>query len=294
MIGLIVNICQNEMLSKHHQSKHSMKSLAFMENQGIIIDQNGNINNDVLYTHNNDGMNVHLKRNSFSYDIYSPIIQHESIASLNGKYQVNRIDITLLGANEHPQIQTMQSSELITFTVGIKSQGDCNSKSIRTFSKVIYSEIYPQIDMVWFINANNKVEYNFIVKPGGDPRVINMRYDGTDSITIVDESLYISTPHFRKLEQMPLCYTIHDNKKIHGIYRRSHTNDIAFDIGPYDINDTLGIDPVPSIAWGTYYGGSELDIIKDIAVDTLRNAYMIGETSSINQIATTGSHQSFI
>lgn len=43
--------------------------------------------------------------------------------------------------------------------------------------------------------------------------------------------------------------------------------------------------------WGTYYGGSKLDISSSCAVDENGHVYLAGETHSTNAIATTGAHQ---
>ena len=42
----------------------------FIENKGQIIDQNNNLNPDVKFLFNQAGLNVQLKKNSFSYDAY--------------------------------------------------------------------------------------------------------------------------------------------------------------------------------------------------------------------------------
>jgi hypothetical protein len=44
--------------------------------------------------------------------------------------------------------------------------------------------------------------------------------------------------------------------------------------------------------WGTYYGGSNWDLGRSVAVDGSWNVYLGGWTYSTNAIATTGSHQS--
>ena len=43
--------------------------------------------------------------------------------------------------------------------------------------------------------------------------------------------------------------------------------------------------------WGTYYGGKSLDVIYDMFVDKLGYLYVCGRTSSIENIATIGTHQ---
>jgi len=49
---------------------HSESSTAFIENKGQVIDQNNKPNPDVLYLLNTPGMNVQLRANGWSYDVY--------------------------------------------------------------------------------------------------------------------------------------------------------------------------------------------------------------------------------
>ena len=51
-------------------SQNLNSSLGFIENKGQIIDQNGKINNAVKYLLNTNGLNVQLRQNGFSYDVY--------------------------------------------------------------------------------------------------------------------------------------------------------------------------------------------------------------------------------
>jgi len=43
--------------------------------------------------------------------------------------------------------------------------------------------------------------------------------------------------------------------------------------------------------WGTYYGGSDEEIVTGTAADKYKNIYIVGKTSSDNNIATNGAHQ---
>lgn len=45
------------------------------------------------------------------------------------------------------------------------------------------------------------------------------------------------------------------------------------------------------LEWGTYVGGTSVDVINGITTDTAGNIYVIGNTTSIDGISTTGTHQ---
>jgi hypothetical protein len=45
------------------------------------------------------------------------------------------------------------------------------------FAKVRYKDIYPGIDLIYYGNAEGKLEYDFVVVPGADPGRIEIAYN---------------------------------------------------------------------------------------------------------------------
>jgi hypothetical protein len=58
------------LLSVGLSAQNQSQSVGFKENKGQIIDQKGKPNPAVRYLLNSGGLNVQLKKNGFSYDIY--------------------------------------------------------------------------------------------------------------------------------------------------------------------------------------------------------------------------------
>ena len=67
-------------------SQNKNQSIAFKENNGQITDQKGKPNIAVKYLLNSNGLNVQLKKNGFSYDVYevkkTPIIRSTTAKTL--------------------------------------------------------------------------------------------------------------------------------------------------------------------------------------------------------------------
>lgn len=64
--------------------------------------------------------------------------------------------------------------------------GESNKESlvgISNFGRVVYHEVYSGIDAV-FYQENGRVEYDFRIRPGADPSVIELAYDGVKGIEI--------------------------------------------------------------------------------------------------------------
>ena len=64
---------------------------------------------------------------------------------------------------------------------------------------------------------------------------------------------------------------------------------------PYNagIDDAILVKFLPSgqLLWGTYYGGSDVDLAREIAIDINNNIYVVGQTSSTNNIASPNAQQ---
>ena len=66
--------------------------------------------------------------------------------------------------------------------------------------------------------------------------------------------------------------------EIAGAYRIDDAGNIRFDIGGYDVERTLVIDPI--LEFSSYVGGVEDDTISDVALDADGNIYVVGSTVS--------------
>src|SRR5690606_32691911 len=75
------------------------------------------------------------------------------------RIEMSRMDMTLLGANTSCKISTERKSADYTNFYTYDVLG------VHSFKKVIYHDIYPNIDWVIYTN-DGQVKYDFVVKPG--------------------------------------------------------------------------------------------------------------------------------
>src|SRR4051812_2898808 len=129
---------------------------------------------------------------------------------------------------------------------------------IPTFSRVKYRSVYPGIDVVYY-GANGHLEFDFVVAPHADPHRIEMELDGI-SKTKLDKSgdLITETALGLKL-QAPKIYQLIDGQRrdVNGKFLLTSRRHIRFQIGSYDHESPLMIDPV--VSYSTYLGGSGRD-----------------------------------
>jgi hypothetical protein len=148
------------------------------------------------------------------------------------------------------------------------------------YAGVQYKNVYAGVDLIYYGNQH-QLEYDFVVAPGADPKIIRMAYKGSRSVDIDDEGnlvLHLSNGQFK--QGPPLVYQIvnQTRKEVSGRYVISGTVEVSFDIGRYDTSKPLVIDP--AFVFSTYFGGGDRDLGGSITTDSVGNSYVTGLTSS--------------
>jgi hypothetical protein len=157
---------------------------------------------------------------------------------------------------------------------------------IPTYSRIVYEELWPGIDLV-YSGTVNKLKYDFIVKPGADPQKIRFDLSGASDVVLAKSGvLEVNTPLGGFEDERPTAFQEIDGNRVDVpvayALDRSESGDsysLGFEVGAYDPRETLMIDPVVLVYCG-YIGGKDIDGCSGIVVDKQGNAYLTGTTSS--------------
>jgi RHS repeat-associated protein len=158
---------------------------------------------------------------------------------------------------------------------------------VPTYAQVKYEQIYSGVDLVFYGNQR-KLEYDFRVAPQADPNQILLSLDGASSMrTDAEGHLRVAVEGGEVQFRKPTIYqeTNGVRQEISGRYRPVGPNAVRFDIGAYDHNKPLVVDP--AMDYSTYLGGSSGQIGNGIAVDSNGDAFVAGMTSSTDFPTTT-------
>lgn len=290
--------------------KHT-SSIGFIENKGQIVDQKGKENKGVKYLLNANGLNVQLRQNGFSYDVYEvekiPLTKTDKeFYSLDSKEKDNkpdfstkinfhRIDIDFLNSNKNIQLLAEEKSADYDNYYNVLHAPD-GITNVHKYQKVTYKNIYNNIDVVFFIpkDSTKVVEYNFIIKPGGKVSDIQLKFNGAKT-DLIDNKIQMNLRFGKMEETLPLSWIENDPSKeeISINYKKNKKNVYGFESELNNSNKTIVIDPVPVRLWGTYYGGGHQAFKTNTTkVDNNDNIIFSGLTYSSNNVGTAGSFQS--
>ena len=151
------------------------------------------------------------------------------------------------------------------------------------YGRIQYEGVYPGIDLVWY-GSERKLEYDFVVAPGADPKQIQVAYERVESLGVdAVGNLVLGTALGEVRQQKPRVYQEIGGRRVEVAARYAIVarDRVSFAVAGYDRKRELRIDPLV-LDYSTYLCGSGDDKGFGIAVDAAGSAYVTGYTSSTN------------
>ena len=157
---------------------------------------------------------------------------------------------------------------------------------IPTSRAVCYKNLYKKIDLKVY-GAVKQIEYDWVIKPGGNPADIRFQYQGVNNVSIDENgNLAIETTFGQWSHKKPLAYQVlsmepgaGSKEAVDVTFKKLGNNCYGFNVGDYDRDRELIIDPMV-IAFSTYLGGSSADYLNGMVIDGTGAIYVTGDTVS--------------
>ncbi len=167
--------------------------------------------------------------------------------------------------------------------------------NVPTYSRVEYQDVYPGTSLTYY-GRRGSLEYDFVIAPDHDPGRISLGITSSQADGgLRDDSsgdIVTRTPAGELRFLRPVAYQppstaggIRTRVSCKYVFKSNHR--IGFELGRYDRSRPLVIDPV--FSYSTYLGGSENEQAFGVAVDGSGDAYVTGNTDSVDFPSSSGS-----
>jgi gliding motility-associated-like protein len=163
------------------------------------------------------------------------------------------------------------------------------SVDLEEYGKLTYKNVYDNIDLVFYLNKDETLKYDFIVHPGGDYSQIKLNYNGLKKIkTDSKGNLTLVTPWGNKIKEgKPVSWQITPNGKVPvDINYAVNNSSVSYKSSSLLLaNSTLVIDPM-MLDWSTYFYGKIISssgwgwtYLLDMDIDKDNYVYACGMTT---------------
>ena len=198
-----------------------------------------------------------------------------------GSPSVAALRMKMAGANQHPQVT---GNEVLPGVSNYFIGNDPRKwrTNVSNYSRVGYQDIYPGVNLA-FHGEQRRLEFDFVVAPGADPSPIDLRFTGAKRVaTDASGDLVLSSAAGDLHLHKPVAYQEKDGVRqlVDARFVAKGNGQVAFALGAYDATRRLVIDP--AVTYATYLGGGDVDQAVAVRTDGSGNAYLTGETKSVD------------
>ncbi|MFN8244064.1 MAG: PKD domain-containing protein [Ferruginibacter sp.] len=231
-----------------------------------FVENKGQWNNEVQYRGDFTSGAFFLQQQGFTVMLHNTTDLAAITARLHGHPNTPNTEAPLvlrshaykvdfLGADRNA-IQDVPDKKLNTYNNYFEGSDQSKwASNCHLYEAVTYQNVYPHIDVRYYSDAG-KLKYDIIVKPGGNPEAIAMRYTGADNLQVKDKELVIGTSCGTVKELYPYSYQAYTGKRTPVECKYVvRDNVVRFKVKDYVPTETLIIDP--TLIFSTFTGSPQ-------------------------------------
>lgn len=203
-----------------------------------------------------------IEKNAFTYnfiDLSAVAAVHGTGTDVNALAGQTRIKghvykTRFEGANSDPKI-TFSDKQQTHFNYFLGNDPSKWQGNVPAFSAVKYGQMYPGIDLLVYSHEFS-MKYDLLISPGANPNVVQVRYDGVESIIERNGRLIIQTSVNEVIEQAPIAWQVINGKKQHVACEYILEGDLVSFSFPNGYNSEYELVIDPELLFSTYSGST--------------------------------------
>jgi hypothetical protein len=164
----------------------------FIENKGQFVYPDGEAANDIIFVAQKGSFAVYLRESGLSY-----IITKDNTSK--------RIDFDFRSCNNTLVYAEEEYNDYINYYLPQCPDGILN---VKKYGKVIYKNLYDNIDLIFYTNPDGALQYDFIINPSGNPSDIAFSTVNPEHIKIEDDELIIESDYGHIIHSRPYTYQL--------------------------------------------------------------------------------------
>ena len=268
---------------------------ASIETQKVFIENKGQFNggdqlpgSKILYGTDQGPCMIYFTKNGLTYRFDKKEVEPrdkeeedgDAKSAMEREEQEHRVKITTdvvhmewLNANPDAEVMAMEPTHnYYSYSVGGK-----NINHVQACQRLVYKNLYPNIDIEYVFHPGQGIEYTLILNSGADISQVKMKYSDAAKIFIDGKgNTHLSTLFGDIIDHAPSTANILDY--VNGVPVDSrfikNGNTISFELGNYDHSRPLIIDP-----WTTVPAMPSANSVFYIKADSVGNAFIYGGDS---------------
>ncbi|OFY83085.1 MAG: hypothetical protein A3F72_19015 [Bacteroidetes bacterium RIFCSPLOWO2_12_FULL_35_15] len=162
-----------------------------------------------------------------------------------------------------------ETNDYQSYNVKEKDGSEKNINYIKAYKKIIYKNIYPNIDVEYVFHPTDGIKYSLIVHSGADISKVKMVY--SDNIKLKNNDLHLPTVFGDIVEHAPVTFYSDNKSEIISSRFVKTGKSISFELGAYNHSKTIIVDP-----WVQTPTISNSNSVWECERDGAGNVYIIG------------------
>jgi gliding motility-associated-like protein len=190
------------------------------------------------------------------------------------KFKTDVVNMIWEGANPNAQLIALEPTvDYHVYIVKGKDGKEESINNIKAYKKLIYKNLYPNIDVEYIFHPQDGVKYTLILHPGADASNVKMKYSDAVHLT-ADGEILIQTEFGDIIDHAPITFYSGNSSSVISSKFIKNGKIVSFELGAYDNTRSVTIDP-----WTQTPTLPNSNGVWECEKDAAGNAYIIGGDS---------------